>query len=243
MNSSYLESLNYNELKEIALGMNIKIPKKKDELIKTMLKCFQEYEKYKLEKYEKIEQLGNKGKEGITYLVKDKKTDKIYAMKTFKKNKSINNIKKEAELQSIAAEFCISPVVIDVDIINKTIVMEKMDKHLFDIMKLQNGDLTETQQKQIIKIYKTLDEAKVFHGDSNILNYMYKGKKLYIIDFGMSKKIDEVLIKKLGTNTPNMDIMTLGFILKLKELNCPKSSYSYLLKFVSENEKNRFDLI
>jgi tRNA A-37 threonylcarbamoyl transferase component Bud32 len=223
--------------------MNIKIPKKKDELIKMMLKCFQEYEKYRLEKYEKLEQLGNKGKEGITYLVKDKKTGKIYAMKTFKKNKSINNIKKEAELQSLAAEFGISPVVIDVDIINKTIVMEKMDKHLFDIMKLQNGDLTETQQKQIIKIYKTLDEAKVFHGDSNILNYMYKGKKLYIIDFGMSKKIDELLIKKLGTNTPNMDIMTLGFILKLKELNCPKSSYVYLLKFVGETEKIRFDLI
>ncbi len=242
MNSSYLESLNYDELKEIALGMNIKIPKKKDELIKSMLKCFQEYEKYKLEKYERIKQLGNKGKEGITYLVKDIKTDKIYAMKTFKKNKSINNIKKEGELQRLAAEFGIAPNVIDIDIINKTIVMEKMDKHLFDIMKLQNGNLTELQQKQIIKIFKTLDEAKVFHGDSNILNYMYKGKKMYIIDFGMSKKIDDALIKKLGTNTPNMDIMTLGFILKLKELNCPKSSYVYLLKFIGETEKIRFEL-
>jgi hypothetical protein len=110
-------------------------------------------------------------------------------------------------------------------------------------MKEQNGNITEIQQKQIIKIFKLLDKAKVFHGDSNILNYMFKGKKLYIIDFGMSQLIDEKLIKKLGIDTPNLTLMNLGFILKLKELSCPSSSYSYLLTFVSNKDKSKYDLL
>jgi hypothetical protein len=71
---------------------------------------------------------------------------------------------------------------------------------------------------------------------------MYKDKKLYIIDFGMSKEIDEKLIKKLGTKTPNLDLMTLGFILKLKEFKCPFSSYSYLIKHIKEDEIQKFKL-
>ena len=71
---------------------------------------------------------------------------------------------------------------------------------------------------------------------------MFKNKKLFIIDFGMSKEIDDKLIKKLGTNTPNIDLMNLGFILKLKELNCVESSYSHLLTYVSETEKVKFNL-
>jgi hypothetical protein len=87
MNISQLNVLTYNELKNIATGMDIKIPKKKEDLIIDMLKCFKEYEKYKKEKvdkYEKIKQLGEKGKEGTTYLVKTIDGNE-YAMKTFKK--------------------------------------------------------------------------------------------------------------------------------------------------------------
>ena len=36
--------------------------------------------------------------------------------------------------------------------------------------------------------------------------------------------------------------MTLGFILKLKEMNCPAESYSYLLQFVKEDDKIQFKL-
>lgn len=244
MDNLQLNKLKFQELKEIAKDMHIEIPKKKDELIKLIINCFKEYENYKkdnTEKYKIIKKIGNKGKEGVTYLctVKD---GTEYAMKTFKQNKSSKNIKKEAFLQQKASEFDIAPKVIDVDTISKYIVMEKMTSHLYEYIKKQNGNLTEKQQKQIIGIYKGLDDAKVFHADSNILNYMYKDKKLYIIDFGMSKEIDENLIKKLGTKTPNLDLMTLGFILKLKEFNCPSSSYSYLMKHVKEDEIKRFKL-
>ena len=71
---------------------------------------------------------------------------------------------------------------------------------------------------------------------------MYKNKKLYIIDFGMSKEIDDKLTKKLGTETPNIDIMTLGFVLKLKEFKCPESSYSYLIKYISSDNQKKFNI-
>ena len=245
MDIKQLNSLTYKELKDIALNMDIIIPRKKDELITGMLNCFKEYEKYKkdkLDKYTKIKQLGEKGKEGVTYLVKTKDNHE-YAMKTFKKTNSSDRLRKEAELQERASKYKISPEIVDIDTISKYIVMEKMDKHLYDKMKEQNGNITEIQQKQIIKIFKLLDKAKVFHGDSNILNYMFKGKKLYIIDFGMSQLIDEKLVKKLGIDTPNLTLMNLGFILKLKELSCPLSSYSYLLTFVSNKDKSKYDLL
>lgn len=244
MDITQLKLLSYKELKEIAVNMDLEIPKKKEDLILEMLKCFKEYEKYKKEKiykYEKIKQLGEKGKEGITYLVKTK--DNIeYAMKTFKKFKSSERLRKEAFLQEKASEFNIAPKIIEIDTVSKYIVMEKMDEHLIDKMKKQDGNITELQQKQIIRIFKLLDKAKVFHGDSNILNYMFKGKKLYIIDFGMSKLIDEKLIKTLGIETPNLTLMNLGFILKLKELKCPESSYSYLITFVSNKDKSKYGL-
>lgn len=191
--------------------------------------------------YKKYEQLGNIGKEGITYLVKDENGNE-YAMKTFKKTKSSSRIENEAELQKKASIYEISPKIIDVNLEEKYIVMEKLDKHLFDVMKKQNGNLTKLQQQQIIKIYKNLDKSGVFHGDSNILNYMFKDKKLYMIDFGMSKCIDDNLIKKVGTKNPNLDLMTLGFILKLKELKCPESSYSYLMTHVSDLDKAKYQL-
>jgi len=163
-------------------------------------------------------------------------------MKTFKKTKSSDRLRLEAQLQEKASIFDICPKIIDIDTVSKYIVMEKLDKHLFEVIKDQKGILTEDQQKQLIHIYKCLDEAKVFHADSNILNYMFKKNKLYIIDFGMAKLIDDKLIKKLGTPTPNISLMNLGFILKLKELECPEVSYSYLLKFVSEKDKENFRL-
>lgn len=244
MNKDDLKKIKYDDLKNIAKDMDIKIPKSKDELIDSMIKCFEEYEKYKknkIDKYKKIKQLGEKGKEGVTYLVKTSK-GKEYAMKTFKKNKSSSKLKKEAKLQEMASEQGISPKIIEIDTVSKYIVMERLDTHLLDVIKKQKRDITKSQQKQIISIFKGLDKAKVFHGDSNILNYMFKDKKLYIIDFGMSKEIDDKLIKKLGTDTPNLHLMNLGFILKLKELECLESSYSHLLTYVSNTEKEKFNL-
>ena len=242
MDYSQLEKYTCSELKILAEKMDLRVYRGKSDLIRVITDAFKEYEDYKkekIDKYERFEQLGEKGKEGTTFLVRNRE-GKEYAMKTFRKQKSSKNLKKESELQKIAAAIGASPEIIEIDTVSKYIVMEKMDTHLVDLIKKQEGILTKHQQKQIISIYKKLDRAQVFHGDANLLNYMCKGRKLYIIDFGMAKEITPNLIKKLGTETPNMQIMTLGLALKLKNLKYPKASYSYILKHLSDDQKSQF---
>ena len=242
MDYSQLEKYTCAELKILAEKMDLHIHRGKSELIRVITYAFNEYEEYKkekIDKYERLEQLGEKGKEGTTFLVRNKE-GKEYAMKTFRKQKSSKNLNKESDLQKMAAAMGASPEVIEIDTVSKYIVMERMDTHLVDLIKKQEGILTKHQQKQILSIYKKLDIARVFHGDANLLNYMYKGKKLYIIDFGMAKEITSSLIKKLGTEIPNMYIMTLGLALKLRDLKYHPSSYSYIVKHLSEDQRSQF---
>ena len=243
MDYKNLQTYSFGELKKMASEMNLKNKKSKQEYIDDITNAFEYYRNYKkdkIDKYERIRQLGNKGKEGTTYLVKNVDNNKKYAMKTFRKSKSSSTLKNEYHLQQKASSVGISPRVVEYDTVSKYIVMEKMEDHLIDIMKKQKGILTKGQQIDIINIFKKLDDIGVFHGDSNILNYMVKDGRIYIIDFGFAKEIDSGLIKKLGTNSPNLRIMTLGLILKLKELNCSSSSWKYLMKHISKEEIEKF---
>lgn len=238
-----LTTYTYSELKTMAQEMGLKIRRSRVELLRDISVAFKEYEKYKknkIDRYTRLRQLGDKGKEGTTYLVES--NGHQFAMKTFRKHKSSTTLRKEAELQSAAASLGASPKVIDIDTVSKYIVMEKLDRHMYDVLKKNNGVLSKTIQRQIISIYKKLDQAGVFHGDANLLNYMFKGRNLYIIDFGMAKEITTNLIRKLGTSTPNLSIMTLGMILKLKEIGSSSSSYSHLVKYLSEEQRSQFDL-
>ena len=245
MNYNQLENLSYIELKKLSVDLGINSKRSKEETLKGIVHAFKQYENYKknnIDKYIKICQLGIKGKEGVTYLVKNKETNQEYAMKTFRKQKSSEKLRQEARLQQMAANSGISPNIIDIDTVSKHIIMDKMDKHLIESIKKQEGNLSKAHQKQIINIYKNLDNVGVFHADANLLNYMFKGKQIYIIDFGMSKEITNELVRKLGTTTPNLHIMTLGLILKLKEMNCPPSSYEYLSKFIAEDQREKFSI-
>lgn len=268
MDYSFFEKQNYLHLKELADELEIKEYKNKKDLISLIISFYNNYEnidsKYKIprksivhkqqeeesktdkeenKKYTIIKQLGDAGKEGITFLVERKKDKKEFAMKTFKKTKSKKNILHEANCQNMASKTGICPKVIDIDLENNFIVMEKLDIHLYEVMKKQKGVLTKSQQQQIYNIFKKLDDANVFHADSNILNYMFKDDKLFIIDFGMSKIIDEKLKKKLQTDHPNKNLMTLGFVLKLKELKCPDASYSHLINYISNEDKIKYGII
>jgi tRNA A-37 threonylcarbamoyl transferase component Bud32 len=272
MDYSFFEKQNYLHLKELAEELEIKEYKNKKDLISILILFYDTYEKidskYKFprkkvihkeseslttqpsikddnksnQKYTIIKQLGDAGKEGITFLVERKKDKKEFAMKTFKKTKSKKNILHEANCQNMASKTGICPKVIDIDLENNFIVMEKLETHLYEVMKKQKGVLTKSQQQQIYNIFKKLDDANVFHADSNILNYMFKDEKLFIIDFGMSKIIDDKLKKKLQTEHPNKNLMTLGFVLKLKELKCPEASYSYLVSHISKEDKIKYGI-
>lgn len=191
--------------------------------------------------FEIIQQLG-KGKEGTTYLVQDPKTSTRYAMKTFKKQKSISRLNTEVELQKLAATIGVAPNVHYVNDSERFFVMDRLDTHLIDIIRKNDGLLPSKYQTSILNVFRKLDKIKVFHGDANIMNYMIHKNKLYMIDYGMSKAINPALIERLGTSSPNYDIMSLGLVLKLRELGCPKESYEILLQAVSPSEQTRFNL-
>lgn len=240
-----LSPYSFSELKDMAKKMDIKPGRTKEEVIRDISRAFSEYERYKrgkVDEYTRISQLGNKGKEGVTYLVKDTK-DREYAMKTFKKTKSSRTLKMEYSLQKRAGKRGISPRVFSYDTVcSKYILMEKMDEHLLDVIKRGKGVLKKSAQLRILEIFNTLDSEGIFHGDANILNYMVKNGKIYIIDFGFSKEITPALIKKLGTDTPNIKIMTLGFCLTLKDIGADPISYKYLREVLSREEIDRFGL-
>ncbi|MCP3686725.1 MAG: hypothetical protein GY861_29150, partial [bacterium] len=138
-----LNTYTYTELKVMANELHVPIRRSKIELIKEISQAFKEYETYKkdkLDRYTRIRLLGN-GKEGTTYLVET--NGKEYAMKTFRKQKSSNTLRKEAELQNMAAEMGVSPRVVDVDTVSKYIVMEKLDRHLYDVLKKNKGIMSQ----------------------------------------------------------------------------------------------------
>jgi tRNA A-37 threonylcarbamoyl transferase component Bud32 len=237
MDYSTIDLMTIKELKDIASKLKIKYSGSKMDMI-SLIRAERDI------LYERHEQLGDSGKDATTFLVKVKNddTDSKYAMKTFKVRKSPERILKEAEIQKMLCQQGICPAVIDVEttLKNKYIVMEKLDRHLIDV----NGEkkIPLTYQKQLIKLYKTMDELGIFHGDANPLNYMIKKSKLYVIDFGMSKEINPALIKKLKTDKPNLHIMTLGMILKLKNMQYPKESYEYLITQLTDDQRRDFDL-
>ncbi len=218
----------------------------KEILLREIKVRFKNYEKYKcdenLNKYQRISQLGCKGKEGNVYLVKRNRSNREYAMKKFSSKKSGARIAQEAKLQKMGSQIGVSPKVIEYDPDAKFIVMEKLEKSLLDILMSQKK-LKIEQQKRIISIFQSLDTVGVFHGDPSVLNFLTdKNGKLYIIDYGMAKKIDSALVKKHGTKNPNMKFMVLGLLVKLNEM-CPEIQYNYLMKFVSESDKEKFGLV
>lgn len=238
------------ELQKIAKKINIKYYDeylKKDLLKKVLLELERrEKENKKVEKkYEVKEQLGNKGKEGKTFLVIDNKFKCEYAMKKFRSNKSGEKLLKEVSFQRKCSEVGISPKIVDFNISEKFIVMEQMDYHLTDEITFNGGLLSDKRQKELINIFQKLDKLKIFHGDANLLNYMVKDDKLYIIDFGMSDTINQKLTEKVKGKSINlnMEFMLLGFILKLKESNCPKESYKILKDYIPKEEVKRFSIL
>jgi serine/threonine protein kinase len=239
--SNQLENLSKSELLQIAeeIDLEYKMRITRNQLIKEIENRFREFEEYKYakKKYKQLEQLGNRGKEGKTYLVQNAENEE-YAMKTFPRRKSSARIIREVNFQRRAANMGVSPSIIEYNLDNKFIVMEKLDITLLDILKKQKGKLTTRQQKRILEIFTLLDEAKVFHADPSPLNFMEKNKQLYIIDFGMAKNIDKRIIRE-HSETPNIRLGTLGFILKLKELS-PQINCSHILKYIPVETKQKF---
>jgi serine/threonine protein kinase len=235
MDRESLEKLSINELKKIAEKLDIKPSKRKGELINQIRNAFREWEDYKkdkVERYTRISVLGNKGREARTFLVYDKKRKIECAQKCYRKNKASQSIRREYEFQDRASKKGISPAVIDIDTISKTITMEKMEYDLVDLIQRQKGKLTRKQQEDIIKLLDRLDDIGIFHADGNSLNFMYtKDNVLQIIDYGFAEEITPKVIKKFGTKFPNRLYLTMGLISQFHSI-FPESKFVYLEKQV-----------
>lgn len=194
-----------------------------------------------MSKYKKQHQIGEKGKEGTTFLVTDRK-GREYAMKTFRKGKSSNTLYREYSLQKKASKAGIAPRVYEYNTVEKWIIMEKMDCHFYEIIKKKKGIITKKHQERLYEIFQKLDKAGVFHNDANICNYMMKNGEIYLIDYGFSKEITPKLKKTLQTETPNSRLMLIGLILKLREMKVPEKSYKYLIRNVSQTDREKFGL-
>ena len=133
--------------------------------------------------YEVFNQLGETGKDGSTFLVRYNGVE--YAMKTFKKSKSVKNIEKEGLFQILASYSGVVPRVFDINPEEKYIVMEKMDYRLLDLIK-QNQITKEEVIADLYHVAEKLDETDVVQNDSNIRNFMYKNGKMYVLDFGFA---------------------------------------------------------
>jgi tRNA A-37 threonylcarbamoyl transferase component Bud32 len=208
----------------------------KKKSIKIEIKTKDKTNKYLIDK-----KIGHQGKEGTIYKVKKEGGKKEYALKQFSKSKSSNNLEKEANFLKIAGNAEISPKMIEYNLDKKYIVMDLLDKSLFDILKENKGKISIEYQKRIIEICKLLDKLGIFHGDPSPLNFMEKDGKLYIIDFGFSKEINDDILQKVGKH-PNLKVIPLGFMVKIKEVCNPKN-FPELMKYISKEDKVQFGLV
>lgn len=234
-----IQSLSSSDISKILTKIEpeIKVYKNKEKNLELLAeKLKEEYKKDN--KYIKYEQLGLEGKDGICFKVIHTGTGKTFAMKTFRKGKTESKLKQEYYLQKEAYKSRIAPKIYDFEFEKeKYIVMEMMDHHLFR----NKVVLTKNQQNEILSIFRKLDKAKIFFGDPNLLNFMTKDDRIFLIDYGMAKTIDKNFISKHGEN-PNFKIMTINLILTMIDKNCPRKGYKYLLESVDEKDRIKYKL-
>lgn len=127
-----------------------------------------------------------------------------YAMKTFKnKAKSEAAVSREIGFQKLAANAGVSPRVVHsgrdaqgrlffiMDALHETLssVAEKACVH----GDVRSKALMMTAEPQMIMILKVLNGLGILHNDSSAVNFMFdRSGRMYVIDFGMSKKITNV---------------------------------------------------
>ena len=184
--------------------------------------------------------LGEPGKEGVTLLVTMNDDGTEAAMKTFKPDKSVANIQKEAELQQDAADAGISPRVIEVQTTTtpKYILMEKLKERLVDRY-TKGSTLIDKHQTQLIAMMDKLDEIKILHNDVNVLNLMLDDKDdLKLIDFGMARKLTAKDFK-LGNSNGGITLAGMNRSLKRKRIYSGDKVQEYIEKKIKERQSKR----
>ena len=121
--------------------------------------------------------------------------------KQFKSTKSVNKIKLEAELQRSAPRG--RGTGIECERTEKAVVHGVCSIWLCGSLQRHTGCGYPRAASAALNIMSTLDSVGVLHNDGNIQNLRmdYSGK-MYLLDYGMSKKITPALTKNWGPS-PN----------------------------------------
>lgn len=135
-----------------------------------------------------------KGAQGTVFEAwKSGKSESVFVAKVFKRKKSLAKVLTEASLQQKAANVHAAPAVIEViEEIPYKIIMQKMAGSVHDLLRRQNGKLTQEQQHSIVQLCDRLDGAKVYHNDYNSSNLMVTDSAEFrFVDYGLSRTFDD----------------------------------------------------
>lgn len=174
---------------------------------------------------------GKKGKEGTTFRAGQ------YAVKLFKPTKASAKIKKEAGLQSKAAEYGVAPKVHFYSEIQKFIVMDALEETIVERGRRDNWtELPPQYAAQLYALCNRLDAAKVVQNDGNPLNLMLdENGRMYIIDYGFAKKIDDKVLTKRGPQ-PNVDLTLWHFSRQLRYYKFKNNLLDIVQAYRDDNE-------
>ena len=218
------EKRNLRDLKKIAREMGILTDGLSREMVEYEIEKKTKGKSPDRQRYALGKKLGITGSHGSVVAVRLGR--KLCAKKQFRKNRSNQNIKREVQLQNEAAAAGVSPKILEYNLNSKYIIMQRLCTNLWDLLNKRRGRMSKKIQKEILVIFRILDNIAIFHKDPNPLNFMLDATNtLYIIDFGYANRINP---KKDG-NTPNQNQMTLGLLMKLSRF-FPGVEYPILKK-------------
>ena len=204
------EKINLRELKKSARALGILTDGLSREMVEYEIEKKNRGKSPERKRHTVGKQLGIKGSHGSVVAVQLGR--KLCAKKQFRANRSNLKIKREIQLQREAAAAGVSPRIIEYNLNSKYIIMQRLCKNLWDVLRKKGGKMSKKLQREILQIFRILDNIGVFHKDPNPLNFMLDATNtLYIIDFGFATRVD---IKRDG-KTPNQNQMTLGLLMKL----------------------------
>ena len=145
--------------------------------------------------WEAVRQLGKTGKEGMVYLVRLRKgkgrREEHAAMKQFKAKKSAATFRTEARFTEAAAHASAAPQVYEIVTASPPrLVMQLMECTVVDLAQRQGGQLSESQQRDIVETCLRMDAAGIYHNDPNPLNLMVDADGAFRwVDFGHSVEL------------------------------------------------------
>lgn len=183
--------------------------------------------------YRILKRLAPDGKDGSVFEVKNGDTRDTFAMKKFTNKKGKSDICSEVVCQALASRSNITPKIHEVD--QSCMVMDKLNGYtLPQYLYSTDGVIPDKHQKRLLHIFRELDKVGVFHQDPNPFNFMFHNDQMWIIDFGMAKRMFT------GENE-NQKYMVPGLIVMIRE-KYPNINMDTLIQSMNKEDRQLYNM-